>query len=51
MVAGFTWTRVAEAVVVYQDRGISSGMLEGIKVAKQYNIPVEYRNIETLPHH
>lgn len=45
MAAGFAWTRVAEAVVVYTDRGISGGMHAGIEAAREHGIPVEFRSI------
>ena len=44
--AGLAWRKVAEASVVYIDRGISSGMRFGIKAAEEAGIPIEYR---TLP--
>lgn len=43
--AGLAWRRVAEASVVYTDRGISRGMEYGIKAAESAGIPVEYRSI------
>lgn len=43
--AGFVWGEVAEAVVVYQDLGISSGMQAGIDRASRQGLPIEYRNI------
>lgn len=43
--AGLAWRSVAQASVVYQDRGITQGMKYGIKAAEQAGIPVEYRNI------
>jgi hypothetical protein len=45
MRAGFAWTRQAEAVVVYTDRGISSGMKSGIGRAQKMGVPVEYRKL------
>jgi hypothetical protein len=45
MEAGFAWTPAAEAVVVYTDRGISAGMHRGIAVAKDVDVPVEYRQL------
>ena len=45
MRAEFAWTAVAEAVVVYTDRGISRGMKAGIAVAEKHKIPVEYRTL------
>ena len=48
--AGLAWRRVADASVVYTDRGISKGMEYGIHAAVEAGIPVEYRslNIERL---
>ena len=43
--AGLTWYEVAEACVVYTDRGISKGMKYGIARAESLGIPVEYREI------
>lgn len=45
MEATWAWTLVADAVVVYDDYGISPGMLKGIEIAKQFSIPVEYRRL------
>lgn len=44
--AGLAWRIVADASVVYTDRGISSGMKYGIAAAEVAGIPVEYRQIE-----
>lgn len=46
MEAGFAWGLLADAVVVYTDLGISSGMKEGVRRAEARRCPVEYR---TLP--
>lgn len=43
--AGLAWRRVADASVVYIDRGISAGMQYGIDRAKEAGIPVEFRSI------
>jgi hypothetical protein len=43
--AGLAWRRVADASVVYIDRGISAGMRYGIATAEVAGIPVEYREI------
>jgi hypothetical protein len=43
--AGLAWRRVAEASVVYTDRGISRGMEYGIKAAEEAGLPVEYRTL------
>ena len=42
--AGHAWLHLADAVVVYTDRGISGGMHAGIRLAEFNNIPVEYRS-------
>lgn len=43
--AGLAWLAVAEATVVYIDRGISVGMSHGIASALAAGLPVEYRSI------
>lgn len=45
---GLAWRKVAQASVVYTDRGISEGMAYGIAMAYEANIPVEFRSIEPL---
>lgn len=37
--------RRADAVVVYEDRGISPGMLMAIEFATRLDIPIEYRSL------
>ena len=44
--AGLTWRSVADATVVYTDRGISRGMEYGIAAARRSGLPVEFRSIE-----
>lgn len=44
--AGLAWGAVADATVVYTDRGISRGMAYGIKHAEDAGRPVEYRSID-----
>lgn len=44
--AGLAWGKLASATVVYTDRGISTGMLQGIERAKSEGRPVEYRSLE-----
>jgi len=44
--AGLAWRAVAQASVVYIDRGISKGMEYGISAARAAGLPVEYREIE-----
>lgn len=46
--AGLAWGEVAEATVVYTDRGLSNGMKYGIERAKQDGRAVEFRSIESL---
>ena len=46
--AGLAWRKVAEATVVYEDKGISSGMADGIEAAGKAGIPIEYRTLEEL---
>jgi hypothetical protein len=41
--AGLAWRAVADASVVYTDRGVSDGMKYGIDAARRAGIPVEYR--------
>jgi hypothetical protein len=43
--AGFAWRGVADATVVYIDKGVSKGMALGIKTAKVSGFPVEFRRI------
>lgn len=43
--AGFEWHRVADLLVVYTDRGITSGMLRGIENAALVGLPVVYRTL------
>ncbi len=43
MRAGFAWHTVADAAVVYQDLGISSGMERGIARMRNLGKPVEFR--------
>lgn len=44
--AGHAWIPVADALVVYTDYGISSGMSQGIAfAAQQEGVEIEYRKI------
>jgi len=45
MLAGFSWLPFVEKTVVYVDRGISPGMAEGIRRARELGVPVEERSI------
>lgn len=46
MIAGFTWGACADLVVVYQDLGLSPGMVAGITLYESLKMPIEYRNLE-----
>lgn len=46
--AGLVWGAVADATVVYEDLGISSGMQDGIDRAFLEKRPVEYRKLEAF---
>lgn len=46
MAAGFAWGEKAEYVAVYVDRGISNGMVEGIKRAEANGLHVEFRSLK-----
>lgn len=43
--AGHAWMARADAVVVYEDRGITDGMASGIRSALSAGRKVEYRRI------
>lgn len=43
--AGHQWMKVADAIVVYVDRGISTGMSKGIVRAEEEGRKVEYREL------
>jgi hypothetical protein len=43
--AGLAWRAVADASVIYIDRGVSSGMRHGIEAARKSGLPVEYRSL------
>jgi len=42
-VAGLGWLRLAEAMVVYIDYGISSGMRAAMEAAEKLSLPLERR--------
>lgn len=44
--AGVEWGKCADAIAVYQDRGITPGMKSSIKVYKKAGIKIEYRSIK-----
>lgn len=43
--AGLSWLEVATASVVYVDRGITVGMLQGIHAAEEAGVSVQYRKL------
>lgn len=43
MTAGFAWHAQADAMVVYMDRGVSSGMERGMENASRLRLPIERR--------
>lgn len=43
--AGLAWGVMAEATVVYNDLGISRGMMYGIRRARKEGRPIEFRTI------
>lgn len=43
--AGLVWGALADKTVVYQDRGISAGMEQGIARARREGRPVEFRTL------
>lgn len=43
--AGIAWGNLAKKTIVYQDRGVSSGMEYGIKRAEEKEKKIEYRNL------
>jgi len=45
MEAGFEVLKRTDYSVVYDDYGVSNGMLEGIKIAKELKHPIIYRKI------
>ena len=47
MEAGFEVLRRSDYSVVYTDYGISPGMIEGIKIAKELGHRIEYRTLDT----
>lgn len=47
--AGLTWIPTAKKSVVYIDRGISKGMLEGIHEASLHSVPIVFRRLYDNP--
>src|SRR5262245_43397342 len=46
--AGLAWLDVADAMVLYVDRGVSDGMREAMIKAQRASVPVECRVLETI---
>lgn len=44
--AGLAWRAVADATVVYIDRGTTKGMEYGISAARAAGIPIEMRSLD-----
>ncbi len=47
MEAGWAWQHAADALVVYRDRGVSSGMRQAIARAEELGVPIEYRSLQS----
>jgi hypothetical protein len=45
MRAGFAWGEFADLRVFYLDRGVSRGMVEGLKQAAVYKQPIAFRSL------
>ena len=43
--AGLAWSALADATIIYEDLGISPGMMGAIVLAKAANRPIEYRRL------
>ena len=46
ILAGLAWCKVADAMAVYTDLGISKGMQQGIDNATSLELLIEYRTIK-----
>ncbi len=46
--AGHAWYKVCDLCVAYMDKGLSSEMSLGTKIARQYSVPIEYRNLPEI---
>lgn len=44
--AGHAWILVADLVVFYLDKGLSSGMEQAAKLAREHNVPCEARSLD-----
>lgn len=45
MAAGYAWLARADLIAVYRDRGLSRGMLRGIRLAMKLGKPIEFRSL------
>jgi len=45
MACGHSWLAVAWKCAVYEDRGISAGMVKDMKAAAKLDVPLEYRRL------
>lgn len=45
MGAGWSWFKCVDLQVVYMDLGISPGMAEGIRAAREFGVRTEYRSL------
>lgn len=46
MKAGHCWIRQAGIVAVYQDLGVSKGMVDGMMIAERLNVRILFRTID-----
>lgn len=46
---GLAWINVADATVIYVDRGVSLGMSQGDRAARAAGLKVEYRTLRERP--
>ena len=46
--AGLAWIAVADAMVLYIDRGVSPGMQNAMRIAQRSGLPVELRCLEVV---
>ena len=46
--AGHAWMKVADAVVFYEDLGMSTGMKNGLVAAHKANVTIEMRKIRNV---
>ena len=44
--AGLSWYKVADICLVYMDKGISEGMMQGINRAVHFGVDIKYFSLE-----